>query len=111
MTKAFILAYFPETNFEFNLTSQVGRYAERFMLDVSQRCEYDSTSRTTRFQFLPFSLREVSKYGVISSPYFPVFNPNIGKYGPQITPYLETFHAVSWMIISTQKYTKVYYVV
>ena len=46
---------------------------------------------------------KVSKYGVISGPYFPVFglnteisvfSPNTGKYGPEITPYLDTFHAV-----------------
>ena len=47
---------------------------------------------------------KVSKYGVISGPYFPgfglnterysVFSPNAGKYGPEITPYLDTFHAV-----------------
>ena len=37
----------------------------------------------------------VSKYGVISGSYFPVFNPNTGKYGPEITPYLDTFHAVA----------------
>ena len=36
----------------------------------------------------------MSKYGVISGPYFPVFCPNTGKYGPKITPYLDTFHAV-----------------
>ena len=30
---------------------------------------------------------KVSKYGVISGP-------NTGKYGPEITPYLDTFHAV-----------------
>ena len=32
----------------------------------------------------------MSKYGVISGPYFPAF----GKYEPEITPYLDTFHAV-----------------
>ena len=37
---------------------------------------------------------KVSKYRVISGPYFPVFSPNIEKYGPEITPYLDTFHAV-----------------
>ena len=37
---------------------------------------------------------KVSKYGVISGLYFPVFNPNTGKYRPEITPYLDTFHAV-----------------
>ena len=37
---------------------------------------------------------KVSKYGVISGPYFPVFGLNKGKYGPEITPYWDTFHAV-----------------
>ena len=32
------------------------------------------------------------KYGVVSGPYFPVFSPNIGKYGPEVTLYLDTFH-------------------
>ena len=33
-------------------------------------------------------------YGVISDPYFPVFGLNTGKHGPEITQYLDTFHAV-----------------
>ena len=33
-------------------------------------------------------------YGVISGPYFPTFSPNTGKYGPEIIPHLDTFHAV-----------------
>ena len=47
---------------------------------------------------------KVSKYGVISGPYFlvfglntaiyGVFSANTGKYGPEITPCLDTFHAV-----------------
>ena len=37
----------------------------------------------------------MSKYGVISGPYFAVFSPNAGKYGPEIIPYLDTFFAVS----------------
>ena len=37
---------------------------------------------------------KVSKYGVISVPYFPVFSANTGKYGPEITTYLDTFQAV-----------------
>ena len=49
----------------------------------------------------------MSKYGIISGPYFPVFGLNTEiygmnlriqseyrKYGPEITPYLDTFHAV-----------------
>ena len=27
---------------------------------------------------------KVSKYGLISGPYFPVFSPNTGKYGPEV---------------------------
>ena len=34
-----------------------------------------------------FIMWRVSKYGVISGP-------NTGNYGPEITPYLDTFHAV-----------------
>ena len=59
---------------------------------------------------------KVSKYGVFSGPYFPafglnteryfvsprfqsecdlsVFSPNAGKYGPETTSYLDTFHTV-----------------
>ena len=50
---------------------------------------------------------KVSKYGVFPGPYFPafglntestpylsVFSPNVGKYGPEKTPYLDTFCAV-----------------
>ena len=36
----------------------------------------------------PLTAWKVSKYGVISSP-------NTGKYGPEITSHLDTFHAVS----------------
>ena len=36
----------------------------------------------------------MSKYGVFSSPYFPVFGLNSRKNGPENTPYLDTFHAV-----------------
>ena len=42
---------------------------------------------------------EVSKYGVISGPYFPVFGINIGKHGPEVTPYLVTFHAVYKFVV------------
>ena len=31
-----------------------------------------------------------------SGPYFPVFNPNTGKYGPEKSPYLDTFHSVNF---------------
>ena len=38
---------------------------------------------------------KVSKYGVFSGQYFLVFGPNTGKCGPEKTPYLDTFHAVT----------------
>ena len=51
---------------------------------------------------------KVFKYGVISGPYFPVFglkfSPNTGKYGPETTPYLDTFHAVVALGKSTDKF-------
>ena len=37
----------------------------------------------------------MSNYRVTSGPYFPVFSPNTGKYGPEITRYLDTFHTVN----------------
>ena len=44
--------------------------------------------------FLPYRLTvwKVSKYGVISGPYFPVFSPKTGKYGPEITPFFGHFN-------------------
>ena len=35
------------------------------------------------------------KYGAFSNPYFPVFSPKYGKYGPGKTLYLDTFHSVT----------------
>ena len=37
---------------------------------------------------------KVSKYWVLSGPYFPVFGLNTGKYRPEI--YLDTFHTVKY---------------
>ena len=45
----------------------------------------------------------MSKYGVISGPYFPVFGLNTGKYGPEITPYLNTIQAVFGSIDNVKK--------
>ena len=41
---------------------------------------------------------KVCKYGDFSVPYFPVFGPNTGKYRPEKTPYLDTFHAVRFLL-------------
>ena len=37
---------------------------------------------------------KVSRYGVFSDLYFPVFSRNTGKYEPEKNPYLDTFYAV-----------------
>ena len=55
----------------------------------------------------------MSKYGVISGPYFPVFgeipvfSPNTGKYGTEITPHLDTFHAVIINVITATTFVVV----
>ena len=36
----------------------------------------------------------MSKYGTFPGWYFPLFSPNAEKYGPEKTPYLDTFHTV-----------------
>ena len=38
-------------------------------------------------------------WGRVKSP----FSPNPGKYGPEITPYLDTFHAVEYKWIQRKK--------
>ena len=40
----------------------------------------------------PDTVWKESKYGVFSGPYFPIFGLNTEKYGPEKTPYLDTFH-------------------
>ena len=44
---------------------------------------------------------KVSKCGAISGPYFPVFTPNAEWYGPEITPYFDTFHSASLLQMIT----------
>ena len=43
---------------------------------------------------------KVSKYGVISGPYFVVFGLNTRKYEPEITAYLDNFQTVrfKWIL-------------
>ena len=46
----------------------------------------------------------MAEYGVISVPYFPAFGLKTGKYGPEIIPYLNTFHAVTIFLIICKAY-------
>ena len=57
-----------------------------------------------------YTVWKVSKYGVISGPYFPVFGVDTGKYGPKISSYLDTFHArygISFPSKNTLNYAKI----
>ena len=45
---------------------------------------------------ITYTAWKVSKYEVISGPYFPVFSPYTGKYGPEITPNTDSFYAISF---------------
>ena len=47
-------------------------------------------SFSVTFSLIRFPAWKLSKYGVISGPYFPVFGLNTGKYGLEITPYLDS---------------------
>ena len=49
-----------------------------------------STFVILTFQKTEYTAWKLSKYGIISGPYFPVFGLNTEKYGPEITPYLDT---------------------
>ena len=49
--------------------------------------------------------RKESKCGVISGLYFSVFGLNTGTYGPEITPYLDSFQAECLTITGTIKGT------
>ena len=74
----------------------------------SAQCCYRNQSCNLLYQFVSLRLNnvseiilpwppyntllwKVSKCGVCSGPYFPVFSRNTGKYGPEKTAYLDTF--------------------
>ena len=50
----------------------------------------------------------MSKYGVFSGPYFPVFGLNTGKYRPEKTPYLNTFTQCVSVLIVLQVILKIH---
>ena len=41
----------------------------------------------------------VSKYGLFSGLYFPVFGLNTEKWGPEKTSYLDNFHTVLYYLV------------
>ena len=54
----------------------------------------DPFDKSSTSEYLNTTVWNVSKYVVFSCPYFPTFGLNTGKYGPEKTPFLDTFHAV-----------------
>ena len=48
----------------------------------------------------------MSKSGVFSGRYWPAFELNTGKYGPEKTPYLDTFYAVLLDIFTENAYNR-----
>ena len=54
-------------------------------------------------------MSKVSKYGVFS-PYFSIFSPNVGKYGPEKTPYfyLDNFTQCAHYADDSEKYVTVW---
>ena len=68
---------------------------------------YDYYKSTLIAYWKNATMWKVSKHGVFSGPYFPVFGlnkeitgkygVNAGKYGTEKTPYLDTFHALYYL--------------
>ena len=54
------------------------------ILDYRKHINEGSSWIVSRNRRRKSSLREVSKYGVVSGPYFPVFGLSTGKYRPEI---------------------------
>ena len=74
---------------------------QRYWVNLPFQLQFHSTNGS--FSIIKEQLQStawnMSKYKVISGPYFPVIGLNIGKYWPEITPYLDTFHAVTFFQI------------
>ena len=55
--------------------------------------KYDVYCKIRQYNLF-YAAWKVSKYGVFSSPYIPIFGLNTAKNRPEKTPYMDTFHAV-----------------
>ena len=67
-------------------------------------CIFISVSvKYLRWRFLVKIVNDTERklsHGILSSPYFPVFSPNTGKYGPEKNPYLDPFHGVGLLAMN-----------
>ena len=75
---------------------------------VNHHCRFVNASGNS----MSHTTWKVSRYRFIPGPYFPVFSPNTGKYGPKTTPYFDIFHTVSKKLLHkvyTNLFTKVFF--
>ena len=79
------------SSFEYQLNQLNINYARRLALISVTFWSYD------KFSFVNTAWK-VSKYGVFSGLYFPVFSPGTGKYKPEKTPHLDTFHILKALL-------------
>ena len=63
----------------------------------------------SKYGFFPVCIFSRSNWIRKDSPYLSVFSPNAGKYRPEKTPYLDTFHAVMFKWIGPQQRTTIRY--
>ena len=72
----------------------------------------DVSSRTALWLTVPsaFSTKLENLWSQLEVISISVFNPNTGKYGPEITPYLDTFHAVYFVTSSIISFSLTYWI-
>ena len=71
----------------FGKTAKIAKSKRMFKQTTSLRKRLQNCKSEESIIGVNTTAWKVSKYGVISGPYFPVL-------GPEITPYLDTFHTV-----------------
>ena len=85
-----------------NRSSRSEVFCKKVFLEISQNSQ--EITKVPRTPFFTEHLRWLLLYGISSGPYFPVFSPNTGKYGPEKTPYLDIFHELQITVDVNKKY-------
>ena len=75
-------------HFQMITTLQFQKWSKGFLLEKKQN------SQTSSFIFI--TIIDSLYYSITGNYIFLTLRPNIGKYGPEITPYLDTFQAVTF---------------
>ena len=63
------------------------------VISIKLLCNFHSVKSVQNTEFFLVRIFPHSDWIRRDAPYFSVFSPNAGKYGPEKTPYLDTFHA------------------